>query len=131
MKTPYEHYQDVSHLESGFNITDKTIMTRLLSYYFEGKVVDWFRTLNPQLVNTWGELWKYIIEIFVEYGDDSTFLILIAYIKRYPHESIDNFNIRFKKNWKSILWRIIPTNAQVLVYYRKDFNPNLNVVIFI
>jgi len=44
-------------------------------------------------------------------GDDSTFLSLLACIKRHPHDSIDDFNIRFERTWKSILVRIKATNA--------------------
>lgn len=40
-KMPYEHYQDMSLLASSFDINDETIMMRLLSYSFEGKVVKW------------------------------------------------------------------------------------------
>jgi len=48
-KTPYEHYQNVSFLASSFDITNEIVMTRLLSHSFEGKAVEWFRTLTPNL----------------------------------------------------------------------------------
>jgi len=130
-KIPYEHFQDVSHLASSFDIMDETVMTRLLSYSFKGNVVEWFRTLTPQSINIWGKLFQDLIKTFAEYIDDSTFLSLISCIKRHPHESIDNFNIIFEKTWKSILTRIRTTNSQALVYYRKNFHPDLNVLIFI
>jgi len=95
-KTPYEHCQDVSLLASSFNITDKTMMTRLLSHSFEGKVAEWFRTLTPQSINSWGKLCQDLMKIFLIDGDDSTFLNLIACIKIHPHDSIDKFNIRFE-----------------------------------
>jgi len=116
-------------LASSFDITDEIVMTRLLSHSFEGKVAEWFITLIPQSINSEGELCQDLIKIFSRDGDDSTFLILIACIKRYPHESIDDFNIRFKKTWKSILVRIRPTSAQALVYYRKAFLLELNMLI--
>lgn len=50
-------------------------------------------------------------------------------MKRHPHESIDDLNIRFKRTWKSIPVRIRTTNAQALVYYRKAFLPDLNMLI--
>ena len=128
-KTPYEHYQDVFFLASSFDIIDEIVMNRLLSYSFEGKAAEWFRTLTPQSINSWGELCQALIKIFATYGDDSTFLSLIACIKRYLHESIDDFNIIFERTWNSILVRIRPTSAQALVYYRKAFLPELNMLI--
>jgi len=116
-------------LASRFDITDETMMTRLLSYSFEGKAVEWFRTLTPQSINSWGELCKALIKIFTTNGDDSIFLILIACIKIHPHESIDDFNINFETTWKSISIRIILTSAQALVYYRKAFLLDLNMLI--
>lgn len=128
-KTPYEHYQDVYLLALSFDITDEMVMNILLSHSFEGKVVEWFQTFTPKSINTWGELCQALIKIFVTDGDDSTFLSLIACIKRHPHESINEFNIIFEKIWKYILVMIRPTNAQALVYYRKCFLPNLNMLI--
>lgn len=104
-------------------------MMRLLSHYFEEKVDKQFRTLTSQSINTWGELCQALIKIFVEDSDDSTFLSLIACIKRHPHESIYDFNLIFEKICKSIPTRISPTNAQALIYYRKEFLLNLNVLI--
>jgi len=128
-KMPYEHCQDVSLLAPSFDINDETIMIRLLSHSFEGKVVEWFKTLTSQSINTWEELCQALIKIFFEDGDDSTFMSLIACIKRYPHESVDDFNLIFEKNWKSIPTRIRSKNAQALVYYRKAFLQYLNVLI--
>lgn len=51
-KALYEHYHDVSHLASNFNITNETMMTHLLVHSFEGKVVEWFKTLAPQFITT-------------------------------------------------------------------------------
>lgn len=42
---------------------------------------------------------------------------------------MDDFNVRFEKKWKSIPTKIRPTNAQALVYYRKSFHPNINMLI--
>lgn len=53
-KTPYEHYQDVSHLALSFNILNESIMTCLLVHSFEGKVVEWFKNLTLQSLTTWG-----------------------------------------------------------------------------
>lgn len=90
-------------------------MTKLLSHSFEGKVEERFKTLNPQSIDTWGELFQDLIKIFAEYYDDSTFFSLIVCIKRYPHKSVDDFNIRFEKTWKSIPTRIRPTNDNNLI----------------
>lgn len=54
-KTPYEHYQDVYFLVSSFDIIDEIMMNRLLSHSFEGKIIEWFKTLTPQSINSWGE----------------------------------------------------------------------------
>jgi len=94
---PYEHYQDVYILALSFDIIDETIMTRFLLYSFKGKVVEWFITLTPQSINTWREMCQALIKRFTEDGGDSTFLSLIACIKRHPCESVDDFNIRFEK----------------------------------
>ena len=64
-KTPYEHYQDVYLLASSFDIINETMMTRLLSHSFEEKVIEWFRTLTPQSINSWGELCQALIKIFL------------------------------------------------------------------
>lgn len=58
-------------------------------------------------------------------------MILITCIKRHPYEYIDDFNLRFEKTWKSIPTRIRLTNAQALIYYKKAFLLDLNVLIVI
>lgn len=108
-KMPYEHYQDVSLLASSFDINDGTIMMRLLSYSFKVKVATWFGTLTFQSINRWGELYQDLIKRFAEDGDDNTFLSLIACIKRYLHESIDDFNLRLGQLILKI-WYIIGRN---------------------
>lgn len=84
-------------MASSFDINDETIMTRLLSHFFKGKIVEWFRNMTPQSINTWGELFQDLMKIFSKDIDDNTFVILIACIIKYPHESMDDFNIRFEK----------------------------------
>lgn len=44
---------------------------------------------------------------------------------------MDDFNTHFEKTWKTIPTKIKPTNAQALVYYRKAFQPDLNMLIVI
>jgi len=51
-------------------------------------------------------------------------------IKRHSHEYVDDFNIIVEKIWMSIPTRIRPNNAQALVYYRKDFHLDTNMLIF-
>jgi len=128
-KTLYEHYKYVSFLASNFDITNETMMTRLLSHSFEGKAIESFITLIAQSINSWGELCQALIKRFAMNGDDSTFLSLIACIERHPHESINDFNIRFERTSKSIIVRIRPTSTQDLMYHRKSFLLNLNMLI--
>lgn len=110
---------------------NEMIMIQLLSHSFEGNLVEWFRNLTSQSIHKWGQLYQGLIKRFLIYGDDTTFLSLIKFIKRHMYETTDNFNIIFEKTWKSIPTKMRPTSSQALVYYRKAFHPNINILVII
>lgn len=51
-KINHEHYQEVAFLSTSFNIIKDSVMMRLLSFSFEGKVVEWFKNLPSTFINT-------------------------------------------------------------------------------
>ncbi|KAH9308760.1 hypothetical protein KI387_036671, partial [Taxus chinensis] len=66
---------------------------------------------------------------FGEKGDNLSLLEQLTTIKRAPNEQLTDFNFRFQRSWDRIPVVVRPTAEGAFLYYLKDLNSDISVLI--
>lgn len=113
-------------MEKKHKIFFKDVMLKLLSISIFGKVLDWYITLLINSITTWAQLVETLIIKFNEVGDPYSLLSQFNIIQRHPKENVSNFNLRFFKSCARVPLAMRPHPYMDLMFYLKEFTPNLD-----
>jgi len=91
-------------------------------------ILQWFRCLTLASIHDWDELGQALYRKFGERANNFSLLEQLTTIKRAPNEMIVDFNFRFQRMWERILALLRPSPQGTFLYFIRDLNSNIVVM---